>query len=126
MPRTSGKDYPNREPQSLFSSYSQNTNELTKSIDVFLIFAILLGLVQLIYGQLTGHYQYNGFLGSFISVIGAFVFAGTAGLWPPIDTLGNFRLKSSLGKAELSPPILLLEFIAANIALGVVVAFFLP
>lgn len=63
--------------QSLKQQYIKETDDAIKAIDVYLLFCILNGVFQAIYYLLAGSFQYNAFLGGFISSVGSFVFAGT-------------------------------------------------
>lgn len=44
-----------------------------KLIDLFLIFLVLLGILQFIYVLIIGNFPFNSFLGGFISCVGQFV-----------------------------------------------------
>jgi oligosaccharyltransferase complex subunit epsilon len=67
--------------QSLLSRLAKNyqnlADDLTKLLDIFMIFCMVTGMTQFIYFSLNGSYQYNAFLGGFCSSVGSFVLAGT-------------------------------------------------
>lgn len=44
-----------------------------KLIDLFLIFLVLLGILQFVYVLIIGNFPFNSFLGGFISCVGQFV-----------------------------------------------------
>lgn len=57
-------------------TYKDYTNSLTprlKLIDLFLVFLVLLGILQFVYVILIGNFPFNAFLGGFISCVGQFV-----------------------------------------------------
>lgn len=57
-------------------TYKDYTNTLTprlKLIDLFLVFLVLLGILQFVYVILIGNFPFNAFLGGFISCVGQFV-----------------------------------------------------
>ncbi|CAI5758992.1 unnamed protein product [Candida verbasci] len=56
-----------------FKDYFRNLTPRTKLIDLFLLFLVLLGVLQFIYVLLIGNFPFNAFLGGFISCVGQFV-----------------------------------------------------
>ncbi|KAJ3203598.1 hypothetical protein HDU82_006484 [Entophlyctis luteolus] len=59
----------------LFASYTKNTPQLLRLIDVYLACVMLSGIVQFVYVVLVGTFPYNSFLSGFIASVGAFVLA---------------------------------------------------
>ncbi len=60
----------------LKENYITKTNGLAKALDLYLIYCILTGILQVVYYFIEGSFQYNAFLGGFISSVGSFVLAG--------------------------------------------------
>uniref|UniRef100_A0A7S3G266 Dolichyl-diphosphooligosaccharide--protein glycosyltransferase subunit OST2 n=1 Tax=Palpitomonas bilix TaxID=652834 RepID=A0A7S3G266_9EUKA len=59
---------------SFFSSYSKSESQL-KVIDTYLIFTLIVGLIQFGYMVLVGTFPFNSFLAGFLGAVGAFVLA---------------------------------------------------
>lgn len=49
-------------------------------LDAYLLFCIVTGVTQFVYYFIAGSFQYNAFLGGFISSVGAFVLVGNESL----------------------------------------------
>lgn len=62
--------------QKLKENYVKETSQLVKFLDVYLLFCMATGILQFVYFCIVGSYQYNAFLGGFISSVGSFVLTG--------------------------------------------------
>ncbi|ODV98255.1 hypothetical protein PACTADRAFT_742, partial [Pachysolen tannophilus NRRL Y-2460] len=58
-----------------YKSYLKDisTNKKLKTLDLFLVFLVALGIVQFVFCLLIGTFPFNAFLGGFISTVGQFV-----------------------------------------------------
>ncbi|KAK6197534.1 DAD family-domain-containing protein [Scheffersomyces amazonensis] len=56
-----------------YKDYVETLTPRLKLIDLFLVFLVLLGILQFIYVILVGNFPFNAFLGGFISCVGQFV-----------------------------------------------------
>lgn len=56
-----------------YKDYSSTLTPRLKLIDLFLVFLVLLGVLQFVYVILIGNFPFNAFLGGFISCVGQFV-----------------------------------------------------
>lgn len=61
----------------LCSAYVTKTPPLVKSLDSYLLFCFLTGILQVVYCLLTRGRHYQSFLGGFIACVGSFVLVGT-------------------------------------------------
>jgi hypothetical protein len=105
---------------SLKTNYTNQCDPVCRLLDVYLLFCLANGILTAIYYLAAGSFNYNAFLGSFISSVGSFVFAGTAKNILPMrhtDFLANLRLKCSLPSKGTS---LLTSYIAEYIC-GIVI-----
>lgn len=59
--------------ESTYSDYIRTLTPRLKLIDTFLVFLVLLGVLQFVYVLLIGNFPFNAFLGGFISCVGQFV-----------------------------------------------------
>ncbi|KAJ3210081.1 Dolichyl-diphosphooligosaccharide-protein glycosyltransferase subunit dad1, partial [Entophlyctis luteolus] len=59
----------------LLASYTKNTPQLLRMIDVYLACVMLSGIIQFAYVVLVGTFPYNSFLSGFIASVGSFVLA---------------------------------------------------
>lgn len=56
-----------------YQDYFKNLTPRLKLIDIFLVFLVLLAILQFIYVILIGNFPFNAFLGGFISCVAQFV-----------------------------------------------------
>lgn len=63
--------------EEFYKNYSDKTKNQTKLIDLFLVFQLAVGLLQLFYVIIVGTFPYNSFLSGFISCAGLFVLTGS-------------------------------------------------
>lgn len=114
----------------LVANYAAKSSPLAKFLDIYLLFCIANGVLQAVYYLMAGSFQYNAFLGGFISSVGSFVLAGKHN-----DTLNkglkitsaNIRLKESIaakGNKPL-PEHLIAEFILGTVVLNLFIANFI-
>lgn len=54
----------------LLKEYSKNTKTRTKLIDLFLVFNVVLSVIQLVYEKLVSDYPFNSFLAGFFCTTG--------------------------------------------------------
>ncbi|KAG7662305.1 OST2 [[Candida] subhashii] len=59
--------------QTTIADYEKSLTPRLKLIDIFLVFLVVLGVLQFIYVLLVGNFPFNAFLGGFISCVGQFV-----------------------------------------------------
>lgn len=77
---------------SLKENYTKQSNPVCRLLDVYLLFCLANGILTAIYYLAAGSFNYNAFLGSFISSVGSFVFAGKFSLFNAIDFTLNSQL----------------------------------
>lgn len=56
-----------------YKSYFENLTPRLKLVDTFLVFLVVVALVQFVFVILVGTFPFNAFLGGFISTVGQFV-----------------------------------------------------
>ncbi|KAI5960056.1 OST2 [Candida pseudojiufengensis] len=56
-----------------YNNYFENLTPKLKLIDLFLLFLVILGILQFIYVLLVGNFPFNAFLGGFSICVGQFV-----------------------------------------------------
>ncbi|KAJ3379828.1 Dolichyl-diphosphooligosaccharide-protein glycosyltransferase subunit dad1 [Lobulomyces angularis] len=56
-----------------FENYQNETPQLLKILDSYLVFCVLTGVLQFLYMIIVGTYPYNAFLAGFICSVGSFV-----------------------------------------------------
>jgi len=61
--------------KNLVSKYRESEQRI-KIIDLFLLFQLLTGLVQMAYVTLVGTFPFNSFLAGFLACVGSFVLTG--------------------------------------------------
>lgn len=54
----------------LESNYRKNTSSRTKLIDLFIVFNLLLAVIQYVYMKLAGDFPYNAYLAGFFCTLG--------------------------------------------------------
>ncbi|KAG8904021.1 oligosaccharyltransferase complex subunit epsilon [Tulasnella sp. 403] len=97
--------------QGLWKTYSEDTPSKLKTIDAFLVFIMLSGIIQFLYCILVTNFPFNAFLAGFSSTIGQFVL--TASLRSQVNPLNRDTFKA------VSP-----ERAFADFALGSIVLHF--
>lgn len=60
----------------IWNNYVENTPQRMKLIDVFMVFLIVVGVVQFVYCVLAGSFPFNAFLSGFSATVGQFVLTG--------------------------------------------------
>ncbi|OMH80628.1 Dolichyl-diphosphooligosaccharide-protein glycosyltransferase subunit DAD1 [Zancudomyces culisetae] len=56
--------------------YKSETPEKLKLLDLYMVFCVLLGVLQAVYLLVVGTYPYNAFLAGFGSAVASFVLSG--------------------------------------------------
>ncbi|KAJ2558540.1 oligosaccharyltransferase complex subunit epsilon [Coemansia sp. RSA 1933] len=101
----------------LARSYTEETPQRLKVIDTYMVFCVLVGIVQFVYCALVSTFPYNAFLAGFGSAVACFVFAA------------NLRIKTNPKNASQfsgsSPEGAFAEFVLCHIILHFIVANFL-
>ncbi|KAI0637695.1 defender against death DAD protein [Trametes polyzona] len=62
---------------SLWNAYYETTSTRLKTIDAFLVFLVLSGVIQFLYCILVTNFPFNAFLAGFASCVGQFVLAAS-------------------------------------------------
>ncbi|KAH9894150.1 defender against death DAD protein [Cubamyces lactineus] len=96
---------------SLWNAYYESTSTRLKTIDAFLVFLVLSGVIQFLYCILVSNFPFNAFLAGFASCVGQFVLA--ASLRAQVNPANRSEFK------EVSP-----ERAFADFALGSIVLHF--
>ncbi|KAH9853896.1 defender against death DAD protein [Lenzites betulinus] len=96
---------------SLWNAYYETTSTRLKTIDAFLVFLMLSGIIQFLYCILVTNFPFNAFLAGFASCVGQFVLA--ASLRSQVNPANRSEFK------EVSP-----ERAFADFALGSIVLHF--
>nr|AGC26949.1 cell death regulator DAD1 [Polyporus umbellatus] len=96
---------------SLWNTYYETTSTRLKTIDAFLVFLMLSGIIQFLYCIMVTNFPFNAFLAGFSSCVGQFVL--TASLRAQVNPANRNEFK------EVSP-----ERAFADFALGSIVLHF--
>ncbi|KAI0829334.1 defender against cell death 1 [Trametes gibbosa] len=96
---------------SLWNAYYETTSTRLKTIDAFLVFLMLSGIIQFLYCILVTNFPFNAFLAGFASCVGQFVLV--ASLRSQVNPANRNEFK------EVSP-----ERAFADFALGSIVLHF--
>lgn len=59
---------------SLWKAYHENTSPRLKTVDAFLVFLMLSGIVQFLYCILVTNYPFNAFLAGYVDLTGNYVY----------------------------------------------------
>ncbi|TFK87450.1 defender against death DAD protein [Polyporus arcularius HHB13444] len=94
---------------SLWNAYYDNTSTRLKTIDAFLVFLMLSGIIQFLYCILVTNFPFNAFLAGFASCVGQFVLA--ASLRAQVNPANRKEFK------EVSPERAFAEFALGSIVL---------
>ncbi|KAG8981824.1 oligosaccharyltransferase complex subunit epsilon [Tulasnella sp. JGI-2019a] len=78
--------------QGLWKTYVDDTPSKLKTIDTFLVFIMLSGIMQFVYCVLITNYPFNAFLAGFSSTVGQFVL--TASLRSQVNPLNKDMFKA--------------------------------
>lgn len=74
-----------------YDDYIKTLTPRLKLVDQFLVFLVILAILQFIYVLLIGNFPFNAFLGGFISCVGQFVLTVSLRLQYNSDTTNNFE-----------------------------------
>ncbi|KAI0723504.1 defender against death DAD protein [Earliella scabrosa] len=94
---------------SLWSAYYDTTSSRLKTIDAFLVFLMLSGIIQFLYCILVSNFPFNAFLAGFASCVGQFVLA--ASLRAQVNPANRTEFK------EVSPERAFADFAIGSIVL---------
>ncbi|KAM5532702.1 hypothetical protein V8D89_013594 [Ganoderma adspersum] len=94
---------------SLWKAYNETTSTRLKTIDTFLVFLMLSGIVQFLYCILVTNFPFNAFLAGFSSCVGQFVL--TASLRAQVNPANRNEFK------EVSPERAFADFAMGSIVL---------
>jgi oligosaccharyltransferase complex subunit epsilon len=117
-----------------YRHYLKSLTPRLKLIDLFLVFLVLLGVLQFVYVLLVGNFPFNAFLGGFISCVGQFVLTVSLRLQINLTTakiLGEKAISdtSSAGTEtnalSFSPEISFRDYIFASLILHFVIFHFI-
>lgn len=76
--------------QKILEHYKKSTNSRTKLIDVFMLFLIVVGVMQFLYCVLAGNYPFNAFLSGFCATVGQFVLTASLRVQTQEDSMKDF------------------------------------
>lgn len=110
---------------SIALTYQDYLKELTprlKLIDIFLVFLVLLGILQFVYVLLIGNFPFNAFLGGFISCVAQFVL--TVSLRLQVKNSGEGK-EVNLNGLSFSPEASFGDYVFASLVLHFVVFHFI-
>ncbi|KAF5020636.1 hypothetical protein F66182_7343 [Fusarium sp. NRRL 66182] len=63
--------------QDLFNYYHKHTPQRIKLIDAFMVFLVVVGVIQFLHCILAGSFPFNAFLSGFCATVGQFVLTGS-------------------------------------------------
>lgn len=104
--------------KSTIDSYFKTLTPRLKLIDIFLVFLVLVALIQFIFVILVGNFPFNAFLGGFISTVGQFVL--TVSL-----RLQTHSVKREERQFEITPERALGDYIFASLILHFIIFHFI-
>jgi len=107
----SSSNPPSNVVAALWKAYNDDTSKRLKTIDAFLVFLMLSGVMQFLYCILVTNFPFNAFLAGFASCVGQFVL--TASLRSQVNPENHSEFK------DVSP-----ERAFADFALGSIVLHF--
>ncbi|CAL1702067.1 unnamed protein product [Somion occarium] len=94
---------------SLWKAYNDTTSSRLKTVDAFLVFLMLSGVIQFLYCVLVTNFPFNAFLAGFASTVGQFVL--TASLRSQVNPANRAEFK------EVSPERAFADFAMGSIVL---------
>ncbi|KAK3208406.1 hypothetical protein GRF29_77g688411 [Pseudopithomyces chartarum] len=59
--------------QDVWSKYVQKTSQRVKLLDSFMVFLVVVGVLQFVYCMIVGNFPFNAFLSGFSATVGQFV-----------------------------------------------------
>ncbi|KAK7696582.1 hypothetical protein QCA50_001240 [Cerrena zonata] len=95
--------------ESLLKAYNETTSSRLKTVDAFLVFLMLSGIVQFLYCILVTNFPFNAFLAGFSSCVGQFVL--TASLRSQVNPANRAEFK------DVSPERAFADFAMGSIVL---------
>lgn len=109
---------------STYANYIDTLTPRLKLIDAFLVFLVLLGVLQFVYVLLVGNFPFNAFLGGFISCVGQFVLTVSLRLQYKISE-GTKKTDADQEKSQVSPERAFGDYIFASLILHFIVYHFI-
>ncbi|KAJ2217702.1 Dolichyl-diphosphooligosaccharide-protein glycosyltransferase subunit dad1 [Coemansia sp. RSA 487] len=98
----------------LARSYTEKTPQRLKVIDTYMVFCVMVGIVQFAYCALVSTFPYNAFLAGFGSAVACFVFAANLRIKTNPKNSSQFSGSSEGAFAEFVLCHIILHFIVAN------------
>lgn len=105
----------------VWAAYNTKTPKRIKSIDAYLFYVLVTGIVQLAYMLLVGSFPYNSFLASFLSCVGVFVL--TVGLRMQVNPASQSDPKNLWG--NVTPARAYADWLFCNLILHMAVLNFI-
>lgn len=105
----------------VLQAYKSSTSPSLRTIDIFLAYVLVTGIVQFIYCLIVGTFPFNAFLAGFLSTVGVFVL--TVSLRMQLDPAN--RSDPSNRWTRLSPRRALADWLFCNLILHLAVLNFL-
>eukprot|EP00188_Purpureofilum_apyrenoidigerum_P005857 Plantae.Rhodophyta-Purpureofilum_apyrenoidigerum.ctg8124.p2 GENE.Plantae.Rhodophyta-Purpureofilum_apyrenoidigerum.ctg8124~~Plantae.Rhodophyta-Purpureofilum_apyrenoidigerum.ctg8124.p2 ORF type:complete len:110 (-),score=22.52 Plantae.Rhodophyta-Purpureofilum_apyrenoidigerum.ctg8124:331-660(-) len=81
--------------QDAFGAYQQKIPLKLKVIDVYLLYTLLTGIVQLLFVVLVGRFPFNSFLAGFISNVGCFILTVSLRMHTNAENKSNWPAEST-------------------------------
>ncbi|KAK9454343.1 DAD family-domain-containing protein [Dipodascopsis uninucleata] len=101
--------------QNVVKSYWNDTPQRLKIVDSFLVFLVVVGVLQFVYCILVGNYPFNAFLSGFAITVGQFVLAASLRIQANTSNSGEFKSVSpERAFADFIFGSLILHFFAYN------------
>ena len=87
---------------SLWNAYYETTSTRLKTIDAFLVFLMLSGIIQFLYCILISNFPFNAFLAGYVTRLAALGLPNSSELCSFGSCVGQFVLAASL-RAQVNP-----------------------
>jgi len=92
--KASHKSSSNQSPQEIalgiWQNYLDTTPQRTKLIDVFMVFLVVVGVLQFVYCVIAGNYPFNAFLSGFSATVGQFVLTASLRIQTNVENKADF------------------------------------
>ncbi|KAK4498703.1 hypothetical protein PRZ48_009213 [Zasmidium cellare] len=73
------------------NNYLERTPQRTKLLDAFMVFLMLVGLIQFVYCVIAGNYPFNAFLSGFSATVGQFVLTASLRVQTNVENKAEFE-----------------------------------
>ncbi|KAK9368423.1 DAD family-domain-containing protein [Lipomyces kononenkoae] len=98
-----------------WASYIKDTPRKLKLVDTFMVFLVVVGVIQFVYCILVGNYPFNAFLSGFSITVGQFVLAASLRMQANPDNSSQFeKVTPERAFADFIFGSLILHFFAYN------------